>query len=85
MARRKRKALVYVLPGVERRDLGADVASRAVIDAAIRDGVDPIIIVGRDRSGGRFVSSSVGDADRVVGMLTRAAAWLASHEVELDP
>jgi hypothetical protein len=71
-------AEVFVLPGVERRDiLGVNLASEEVLRFAIEQGVTDVVVIGRDRHGEQYVASSLADCDRAVGMLMRAATFLA--------
>jgi hypothetical protein len=68
-----------IMPGVERRDLaGALVASQAVLQAAIDNGVTDVVVVGRSRDGMLYLAAESCDADRTCGLLTRAAAFIAS-------
>jgi hypothetical protein len=72
---------LFVLPGVERRDLEQDIPSVEVLQNAIDVGVSDVIVIGRERSGEFYIASAVADADRVVGRLMWAVQFLASHEV----
>lgn len=83
MARRtKRKtATIHVLPGIERRDLTGDVPEKAVLSAAIKQGVTDVIIIGRDRQGQRYIATSMSDMDQAVGRIITAANYLASATV----
>ena len=78
MARRKRSAKLYVLPGVERRDLaGSTVDSLKVLQCAIDAGVTDVVVVGRNRQGELYVAGSSPDMDKVTGSLMRAVHMLA--------
>lgn len=84
-ARRKRSAKVYVLPGVERRDLGGvRIPSTEVLQAAINNGVHDVIVVGKDRAGGLYVAGAPPDVDRAVGMLMRAVTFLSECKIIND-
>jgi hypothetical protein len=78
---KRRKATIIVLPGVERRDLGVELSSRHIFEDAIEEGVVDAIVVGRGRAGELYVASAGADTDRVIGLLMRAATWLARSEV----
>lgn len=85
MARRRKSARVFVLPGVERRDLaGPSVPSEDVLRGAIEKGVADVVVVGRDRAGGLYVAGASPDVDRTVGMLMRAVSMLSSCNIEND-
>lgn len=73
---------VHVLPGVERRDIGDDVAPADVLRCAIENGVTDAIVVGKARDGSLYLAAESSDADLVVGKLMRAATFLATHEVK---
>lgn len=75
---------VVVLPGVERRDIGAPVPNDEVLRYALENGVTDIIIIGRERSGRYYVSSAIGDTDKVVGRLMWAVHYLATSEIVQD-
>ncbi|MFG1302704.1 hypothetical protein V5F34_01000 [Xanthobacter autotrophicus] len=79
-------AEVYVLPGVERRDLAGPAEGDAahILAAAIENGVTEVVIVGKDRDGSQYVATSMGDADRAAGIMLRAATWLASVRIDND-
>lgn len=76
---------VVTLPGVERRDLGADVSPEAVLRGALEDGVHDVIIVAKTRDGERFLASCDSNVDAVVGKLFSAAQYLASSRYDLLP
>jgi hypothetical protein len=78
-------AQVLVLPGIERRDLGEAAPASEVLLKAMEDGITDVIVVGRDRAGDLHISSSSGDADRVVGQLMRAVQFLASATIAQPP
>ena len=77
---------VHVLPGVERRDLAgpANGDAQAVLDAAIEAGITDVVIVGKTPAGEQWVSTSMGDVDRAVGIMIRAANWLTAVEIVND-
>jgi hypothetical protein len=78
------RSTIHLLPGVERRDLGAAVPDHDVLNAAIAEGVSGVVVVGRDRTGGLYVASAAGNPDLVVGQLMRAVQHLASARIERD-
>jgi hypothetical protein len=78
-------AKVYVLPGVERPDLAQDVPSRHVLERAVENGVTDVIVIGRDRTGDRYIASSSGDADRIVGALMWGVMYLSKSKMLLAP
>ncbi len=81
MAKRKRAAKVYVLPGVERRDMaGTVIPSEEVLRAAILKGVGDVVLVGRARNGKLYVSSSGNDVDKSCGLLMRAVGMLSNGD-----
>ena len=76
-------AEVYVLPGVERRDLaGEPIPAQEVLQAAIDNGLIDVVIVGRDRAGEFYLATSGSDTDRAVGQLMRAVTFLSDRTVE---
>jgi hypothetical protein len=76
-------AEVHVLPGVERRDLvGPELTAKAVLLAALDNGVTDIVIVGIARDGSQYIAGCSNDVDRVVGKLFAAATTIASGEFE---
>lgn len=72
---------VHVLPGVERRDLGAACPSADVLAAAIESGVTDVIVVGRGRDGQFYFAAECADADAVVGKLMRGVNMLTDCDV----
>jgi hypothetical protein len=86
MARRtKRKtAQVVVLPGVERRDLLGELPDKTVLQAAIDNGAKEVIVIGRDRQGGLYLAGTMDDADRTVGRLMQAVAFLTSLDTKFE-
>ncbi len=77
-------AQVYVLPGIERRDLLDPIPSEQVLHQAIENGVVDAIVIGRSRDGTLYVASAVGDADRDVGLMMRAVHHLTSCTIVND-
>lgn len=78
-------ALVFVMPGVERRDLaGVEVPSEQVLQSAIDKGVTDVIVVGRSRNGDLYLAGAPPDVDRAVGILMRAASTLSTSSVFND-
>lgn len=79
-------AEIHVLPGIERRDLAGPVEGDAahVLQCAIDAGITEVVIVGKDREGGQWVSTSMGDADRAAGIMLRAANWLTQVHIVND-
>ncbi|MFG1340383.1 hypothetical protein [Xanthobacter autotrophicus] len=79
-------AEVHVLPGVEGRDLAGPAEGDAarILAAAIDAGITDVVVVGKDRDGTQWVSTSMGDADRAAGVMLRAATWLASGRIDND-
>jgi hypothetical protein len=75
---------VYVLPGVERRDLMVPLAGAQVLQKAIEAGVEDVTVVGRSRDGSLYIATSLTDADRAAGMMMRAVNWLTSATIEAD-
>lgn len=71
-------AQVHVLPGIERRDLPADITAEQVLQAAIDAGITDAIIIGRDRQGQQYIAASIGDIDRTVGRIMSAVAFLTN-------
>lgn len=70
---------VLILPGVERRDLvGEDLPEAEVLQAAIDNRITDVVVIGRQRDGTQYVSSSMCDVDKAVGILFAAATWLAA-------
>jgi hypothetical protein len=84
MAKRKRTAKVFVLPGVERRDLIPKTEARDVIAGAFEDDITSVVICGIARDGSLWVRTSVGDADRAVGLLMRAVTRIAEASIDND-
>lgn len=77
MAKRKRSAQVFVMPGVERRDMnGQHCDSNTVLQAAIDNGVTDAMVIGKDRQGNLYLASASPDTDKAVAMLMRAVALL---------
>jgi len=74
-------AEVYVLPGIERRDLGEDCPTPQVLQNAIDQGVTGAIVVGTGRDGQLFIAAENADVDAVVGKLMRAVTFLSSCEI----
>lgn len=79
-------AEVYVLPGVERRDLAGPPEGDAahILQRAIDAGITEVVIVGKNRDGEQYVVTSIGDADRAAGIMLRAATWLTQVRIEND-
>lgn len=78
-------AEVYVLPGVERRDLaGSPCPSSEVLQAAIDKGVTDVVVIGRDRQGELYIAGAPPDVDKTVGMLMRAVSILSSASIVND-
>jgi hypothetical protein len=72
---------VVVMPGVERLDLvGAELPAEHVLRAAITLSVYDIVIVGRHRTGARYVASSLPDMEKVLGILTDGVAFLTTGD-----
>lgn len=77
-------AEVHVLPGVERRDLLDPLPSEQLLAGAIEAGVTDVTVVGRGRDGQLYVATAAADADKAVGLLMRAVAWLSSSTIVND-
>jgi hypothetical protein len=75
----RKTAQIFVLPGIERRDLvGDDVPSALVLQAAIDNGITDVVVVGRKRNGGRYLAGETRDVDRTVGILMSAVDFMVS-------
>lgn len=72
---------LHILPGIERRDLGADVPSERVLQNAIDCGVTGAIVIGTSRDGELFIAAECGNVDETVGKLMRAVSFLSSCEM----
>jgi hypothetical protein len=78
-------ATIIVMPGVERRDMaGPATASADVLCAAIDQGVNDVVVIGRDRAGDLYMAAATPDVDRTVGMLMRAVAVLSDCKIVND-
>jgi transcriptional/translational regulatory protein YebC/TACO1 len=74
---------VIPLPGVERRDLtGPVLRSDEILQQAIEEGVEDVVVVGRARDGSIFVSGATNDADRVVGILMGGVQWMSQNQFQ---
>lgn len=73
-------AEIKVLPGVNRPDLDRQTAVNEVLEGAGEAGLIHIAIVGRNAAGDIIVFSSQSDADAVIGLFTRGAAFLVGSE-----
>lgn len=78
-------AEVHVLPGVERRDLGAPLGVESVMKAVAEADLVDLVVVGRTRLGEQYIASSMPDADKAVGMLVRAQHFIVEANVEQAP
>lgn len=56
----------------------ADMPSDKVLSAAVGQ-VESAIVVGIDPNGALYVAAADGDSDRAIGLLMRAATWLANQ------
>lgn len=86
-------AEVVIFPGVRREillsqpspapeKLPEDLTSEKVLQAAIQQGIEEVIVVGLSPDGTLYVASVVSDTDAVAGKLLRAANWMASSDYE---
>lgn len=82
--RRKRKAQVIVMPGVERRDLLGPLPSERLLQAAIDKGITDVCIVGRDRGGNLYVVTALDCADKALSLFYRAASFIASSFIDAN-
>ena len=71
-------AELHIFPGVERRDLLPSDLAQNVLDKASKEGLIEATIVGRTRDGTFYLSSTMGDADRMVGVLHRALTLVSA-------
>lgn len=74
---KRRRARIYVLPGVERRDISPAPAARRVLEAAVEAGLSDVVLVGVDRAGVLYVAGSYHDTDRAVGVLMRGVTYIS--------
>ena len=65
-------AELHIFPGVERRDLLPSIKPKVVLDKCLEDGVTDLTIIGKARDGSFYLTSCLGDAYKMVGMLHRA-------------
>ncbi len=78
-------AKVFVLPGIERRDLvGEPMPAAQCLAAAIELGVTDVVIVGRQRDGSQYIAGTCPDVDKAIGVLFAAATYLASSNFARD-
>lgn len=79
-------AEIHVMPGIERRDLAGPAEGDAmrILQAALDAGITDVVVVGKQRDGEQWVSTSMGDADRAAGIMLRAANWLTSVRIDND-
>lgn len=71
-------AEIFVLPGVERRDVLESLPAEKVLIGAIELGITDVTVIGRDREGKPYVATSMSDMDRAVGRLMHAVTYLSS-------
>ena len=82
--RRHRSARVYVLPGIERRDLSpARTDAGRVLAAALDQGLSDVVLVGVDREGELYVAGSFRDCDKATGVMMRGVALIAGGRIGL--
>ena len=65
-------AELHIFPGVERRDLLPSIKPKVVLDKCLEDGVTDLTIIGKARDGSFYLTSCLGNAYTMVGMLQRA-------------
>jgi hypothetical protein len=56
----------------------AEMPSDKVLSAAIGQ-IESAVVVGIDSTGALYVAAADGDSDRAIGLLLRAATWLANQ------
>ena len=71
-------AELHIFPGVERRDLLPTDTCQNVLDKASKEGLIEATIVGRTRDGSFYLTSTLGDVDKMVGILHRALTLAAA-------
>lgn len=77
---------VHVLPGIERRDITGPPADAVdVLSDAIKHGVTDVVVVGRQRNGAPYIASASNDADKVTGILFRAARLMSEGHYQGFP
>lgn len=87
-------AELVMFPGVRREPLPSQdqepetpveaLTSASVLQAAIDNEVDDVVVVGLKSDGSIYVSALSGDDDAVAGKLLRAANYMASVEYEYE-
>lgn len=78
-------AKVYVLPGVTRHEfIGRGPTADELIARASERGVTDLMVIGTLPSGDLYFDATENNIDRVIGRLTRAAALLATEDIDHD-
>lgn len=87
-------AELVMFPGVRRESLPSPIpepemlvevlTSESVLQAAIENEIEDVVVVGLKSDGSIYVSALSGDDDAVAGKLLRAANYMASVEYEYE-